>query len=116
LQYSRGFWHYATTPYGEPEGIRNGVVAVKTNAAGNETYPYVWKIENSYLEVMPITHDTFNKLYYYVRDCSPDEDWTIHELLKTESDRANDLVIEQAQKSVEMKVKKKVIAEKVKST
>jgi hypothetical protein len=115
LQYSRGFWHYATTPYGEPEGIRIGVVAVKTNAAGYETYPYVWKVENSYLEVMPLTHNAFSKIYYYVRDCTGDEDTTVHELLKMESDRANDLVIEQAQKSVEMKVKKKVIAENAKS-
>lgn len=88
---------------------------MKTNAAGYETYPYVWKEENSYLEVMPITYNTFNKRYYYVRDCDPEEDATIHELLTTESDRANDLEIEQAQKSVEKKVKKKVIAENVKS-
>ena len=109
------FWHYASTEYGEAEGIRIGVVAVKTNAAGYETYPYVWKEENSYLEVMPITYNAFGKRYYYVRDCDPEEDATIHELLKTESDRANDLEIEQAQKSVEMKVKKKVIAENGKS-
>ena len=109
------FWHYASTEYGEAEGIRIGVVAVKTNAAGYETYPYVWKEENSYLEVMPITYNAFGKRYYYVRDCDPEEDATIHELLRTESDRANDLEIEQAQNSVEMKVKKKVIAENGKS-
>ena len=109
------FWHYASTDCGEPEGIRIGVVAVKTNAAGYETYPYVWKAENSYLEVMEITHNAFSKIYYYVRDCTGDEDTTVHELLKMESDRANDLVIEQAQKSVEMKGKKKAIAENAKS-
>ena len=109
------FWRYASTDHGEPEGIRIGVVAVKTNAAGYETYPYVWKQENSYFEVMPITYNAFNKIYYYVKDCSSDDDLTIHEILKTESDRANDIEIEQAQKSVEMKVKKKVIAENVKS-
>ena len=109
------FWHYSSSGDGEPEGIRIGAVAVKTNAAGYEVYPYVWKRDSEYLEVMDMTYDKFKQRFFYAKDCTKEEDLTIHEELKKESDRANDLEIEQAQNSVVMKVKKKVIAQNLKS-
>ena len=62
-----------------------------------------------------MTYDKFKQRFFYAKDCTKEEDLTIYEELKKESDRANDLEIEQAQNSVVMKVKKKVIAQNLKS-
>ena len=109
------FWHFSSSDSGASEGIRVGAVAVKTNTAGYEVYPYVWMKASKSLEVMNFTYNAFNKSYFFVEDCSPDDDSTIHEELQKESDRANDLLIEQAQQSIATKAKKKVAAENLKS-